>query len=498
MKGKEDLFELIRAMSPSEKRYFTLDAKKSGRKASRYLKLFQLVNDMEVYDEAVLRARYPRSLPFDKGYLYDAILRSMRDYRSSKSRYAQIKERLLDARYLFEHGLYDQCEVRLEEGCRLAEELDDHLSLLELNREFRRLAPVTKRPGYEEYLRDCAAREQDLLELIGEEGEYLGLYEQLATRVIREFALREESQRTAFLAKFPAVRLEQPPQTAPARLRYHQCRALFHQLLGDFEQVMAAFSDVLDWWEAHPKYKEEEYHGYIIDMSNLLHAYITNGQGHLLPQLIRQLESAQPDTETARRIHFQKVAIYRLISHINLGLREAIEPLMETIGEGLDKFNIPAATRSALLFNMALLLFTRDRFDDCLLWCGRLIGDRKNAYRQDIRTAIYLLQLAAAYEIGDAQLLEATYRATYRYFQKQGAAAVGSFEGLVLESLRRLMHAAPKEEAAIWTAFRDRLQALHADPGVKVAHGMDELMLLWTRSRLERKEMAEVMGKVGE
>ncbi len=495
MKGKDDLYELIRAMSPAEKRYFTLDAKKSGKKGSRYLKLFQLINDMEGYDEEALKARYPRSLPFDKRYLYDALLRSMRDYRSSRSRLAQIKERLLDARYLFEHGLYDQCEVRLEEGRRLAEEMDDHLSLLELNRELRRLAPVTKRPGFEQYLRDCAAREEDLLARVGEEGGYLALYEQLATRVIRRFALRGEDEREAFLSAFPAERLAHPPQTAPARLRYHQCRALYHQLLGDFGQVMEAFSDALDWWEAHPRYREEEYHAYIIDMSNLLHAYVTNGQAQRLPQLIRQLESAQPDTETARRIHFQKVAIYRLISYINLGLQEDIDPMMATIGEGLDKFSIPAATRSALVFNMAVLLFTRDRFADCLLWCGRLIGDRKNQYRQDIRTAVYLVQLAAAYELEDLQLLEGTYRSTYRYFNKQGGAAEGSFEGVVLDYLRRLLHAAPEEQKAVWTDFRERLLALHRDPAVKISHGMDELMLLWVRSRLEGKRVSEVMGE---
>ncbi|MBK9492250.1 MAG: hypothetical protein IPO07_28270 [Haliscomenobacter sp.] len=47
---------------------------------------------MEEYDEAKLRDRFGKNLPSDKSYLYDAILRSMRDYRSANSRSARIKE----------------------------------------------------------------------------------------------------------------------------------------------------------------------------------------------------------------------------------------------------------------------------------------------------------------------------------------------------------------------------------------------------------------------
>ena len=44
MRGKDDIFHLIKAMSKSEKRYFTLDAKKSGKEAAKYLSLFQTID----------------------------------------------------------------------------------------------------------------------------------------------------------------------------------------------------------------------------------------------------------------------------------------------------------------------------------------------------------------------------------------------------------------------------------------------------------------------
>ena len=55
MKDKEDLFQLIKALSKTEKRYFTLDAQKVGRKKSKYMELFQAINDQDDYNDTVLR-----------------------------------------------------------------------------------------------------------------------------------------------------------------------------------------------------------------------------------------------------------------------------------------------------------------------------------------------------------------------------------------------------------------------------------------------------------
>ena len=47
MRGRDDLYHLIQGMTKTEKRYFVLDAKKSGRADSRYLSLFEALNDRE-------------------------------------------------------------------------------------------------------------------------------------------------------------------------------------------------------------------------------------------------------------------------------------------------------------------------------------------------------------------------------------------------------------------------------------------------------------------
>ena len=78
---------------------------------------------MDEYDEIKLKKKFAKTLHADKSYLYEAILRSMRDYRSASSRAARIKEMILDYKYLYERGLYRQSDERLQEAKELATEL---------------------------------------------------------------------------------------------------------------------------------------------------------------------------------------------------------------------------------------------------------------------------------------------------------------------------------------------------------------------------------------
>ena len=187
MRSKEDLFHLVQAMSKSEKRYFVLDAKKSGRTDSRYLNLFDAVNNMEEYDEEPLKKRFTANLSSDKAYLYEAILRSMRDYRSPASKAAQVKERLMDSRYLYERGLYDQSTERITEAKAMAAELEDQFTLLEINREeqvslFDRKAKVEL-----EHIEKLNEEREQIVKAIEEESKYINLYYRLLIEVFKEF-----------------------------------------------------------------------------------------------------------------------------------------------------------------------------------------------------------------------------------------------------------------------------------------------------------------------
>ncbi len=77
MKPSEELFNLIKSLSKSEKRFFKLSSSlQSGEK--NYLKIFDAIDDQSVYDEHALKEsfkneKFIKHFPSEKNHLYKLI-----------------------------------------------------------------------------------------------------------------------------------------------------------------------------------------------------------------------------------------------------------------------------------------------------------------------------------------------------------------------------------------------------------------------------------------
>ena len=423
MKNKDYLFHLIKAMSKSEKRYFTLDAQKSGRKDSKYLELFQAINGMTEYDETKLKKKFPKNLASDKGYLYEAILRSMRDYRSAKSRTAQIKQMVLDSKYLYERGLYKQSEARLGEAQEMARQLDDQFSLLEINKEKLNLAWETKKQNFDKKITQLIGQKDYNIGAINEELKYLDICYALSSKFFEQKELEAHEDKVALSKQFPADLFDEQciPQSEQAQRRFYQSKAVYYQLLGDFDQMYYNYRKVVDWWEANPLLKEEEFYRYIKDVSNLLHACSTKGHFELIPDLTEQLQKDQPSNAHDQNVIFQKVAMYSLLYHINLGVAEGADKRIEEIEKGLQEHKLSPVTRLIITVNTSILQFILENYDDCQVWIQKVLKEFKQTAPRDIQVGSRLLYLFTILEKDDIAQTDATIRSVQRQLnQKEG------------------------------------------------------------------------------
>lgn len=483
MRAKEDLFHLIKAMSKSEKRYFTLDAKKSGKEGAKYIELFQLINAMEEYNEVKLKKRFPRNLSSDKGYLYEAILRSMRDYRSAKSKTAQIKERLMDSRYLYERGLYGQFEDRMKEAKNMVQELEDKFTLLEINKEEQ--VANHERKGHSKeylaYLESLNLEREDTLNAVLEELKYLDLYFQLSVEVLREFVLKDPIKINSLKNKVPPELLDDQylPNSAHAQKRFLQCKALFHQLLGENDKAHQNFSAVVQWWDEHKVYKEEEFFRYIIDISNLLNNCFTHEEyQNQIPELLNKLDKENPSTIHEQGILFQKVSISKLLFHFHKNDFEGAKKLVPEIEQGLKKFN--SKKEIVLIANIVILFFVLYDYPNCLKWAQKII-QLKSGKRQDIQRLMRLIQLICMFEMQEIDKLEGALRSTTRYFKKLELSK-SSFEISVLALLKKVFHAPIGEQKSIFQELRLYLDEKNHKPKGKKPLGVEEL-LLWVNQK---------------
>ena len=124
MKPTRELFELIKSLSGSEKRFIKLNAAKL-KGSKNYIKLFDALDLQRTFDEELLKKKFKNekfigNLTVTKNYLYNLIFRNLISYYSDKSIDNKLANILFRCRILFEKLLYRQYFKTLNTGKELA------------------------------------------------------------------------------------------------------------------------------------------------------------------------------------------------------------------------------------------------------------------------------------------------------------------------------------------------------------------------------------------
>jgi hypothetical protein len=115
MTPQTDLFDLIKSLSASEKKYFKLYAATiGGKEATSYMKLFHLLDKMDVYDEMQVKKkfkneRFIKQLSVLKNYLLNLIIKSLLNSKESVYASSHLQLQVATVQLLYEKGLHTLC-----------------------------------------------------------------------------------------------------------------------------------------------------------------------------------------------------------------------------------------------------------------------------------------------------------------------------------------------------------------------------------------------------
>ena len=139
MPKRDKLFQLVRSLSKSEKRYFSIYTQMHIKgEDNDYMKLFKEFDRQEVLDEQKIKAnlegeRLLEHYAVTKSYLYDLLLKAMRSY-SKHSPDKKVLDLIQDVEFLYGKGIFDQAlqlvnkarDLSLESGLVAARDLILH------------------------------------------------------------------------------------------------------------------------------------------------------------------------------------------------------------------------------------------------------------------------------------------------------------------------------------------------------------------------------------
>lgn len=508
MKPSTELFQLIKSLSKSEKRYFKLASSlQSGEK--NYMRLFDAIEEQNEYDEEAIKEKFKnetfiKHLPSEKNHLYNLILKSLRGFYADNSAAAILQEQLRNIELLYNKALYKECNKYIKKAKSIAYQYEKFYFLLDLIDWEKKLIEESYSRGiFNSDLTPLVEEETECLEKLRNIAEYQKLYSKI-NYAIRNNGFRRSQEEEDYIKEISNHQLIKGKNTAlstKAATACYSIKGMCASTNRNFEDSLSNFQKVIKIMEDNPSILKELPKRYIRALNNVIYAHLENNNQESCLYIIDKMKSLK-DMPGFESIDIQLNLFTfpynaELLAYLNNGEYEkAINNIVPCILEGLETYEGKISKEEKILFyyNISRVYFGADDYKTALKYINEVLNNNENMLRQDIFTFAQLINLIIHFELGNYDLLEYTIKSTKRFVDKKNRNF--KFETVFLKGMRKLIKVKnPDDLSKTLENFRNELNKVFQDPYEKVAIQYFDF-IAWIDTKLLRKTYAElIQGK---
>ncbi|TND10350.1 MAG: hypothetical protein FD123_598 [Bacteroidetes bacterium] len=498
MKATNDLHRLLHSLSQAEKRYIKVAASKQLIE-NENIALFDAILNQEEYDEKKLKEQLKgkslvRHLSSSKNYLYRFVLKSMRMFHAERSVDKQLKELLMDARFLYDRGLYELSWKELEKAKKLAYEYEMFLVILEILFIERLLVVVGPNKDMKARIDAVHEERKEVMRKLHSFAELMNLSDTVFVKSRSNYHLRDEKILAELYHVAKSDLFINPPQEDSFEVYYQYlfARGIFHMNMGDFEQAYTYYHKQIEHWESHPRFIRDGGQRFKKSLFNYLNCCLGLGRFEEFPVILEKIRSipcVSPDEEAEE---FQGAYYMELIYLVNCARLDKAEELLPDIERGLKKYRgkVSKARELGFCHNIAVMLFVKEDFKQALTWVNKIINDVKSDSRLDIQHFARIFQMILHYEMDKRELLHYELRTVPRYLRQHKS--YFPFEKTVIRHIEKLLDDGVSERKENFCLLAKELEKIKEDPAQKKSLGIEEINI-WVQSNIRRIPMIEFL-----
>jgi len=474
--SSDDLYQLICALSASEKRYFNQYAKRHTiGKVNNYYELYQIISRQEVYDEIAAR----QAISLKKGHfavvkrqLYEQLLDSLQQYHREMNSQEKCKRILQSSYLLLEKGLILQAEKRWKKASKLIKEEGLYALYTEMLLQERALIEKKiNRPSSSKAIDAWEKKWKDMQAKLKQIGIAAQRSLAVAHQHYRKVRLQEEEADVAYLVQDKILTdiLEEGP--ASARLDVLRALSTYHFMQGASQKAFHYNEALLKLFEANAYLQPLYPQRYMMALNNFL---IDNFQ-------LQNWQAVEEGLATLRKLPSQKAfkrlkglehrifeqsslleinmlvtrKAYQEASHFSLRQIKALQKLQG---------NLSYPNRLSLLYLMALSHLLASRPEDAIDCINAFLELHQKNTLEELHRFGRLLQLLIHFELENYELLPYLIQSVRRSNQDFHPQSTS----LMLSSLQQLLNAAGKKSRmAIFQNWKTTI----ADAGLEKKEG---------------------------
>ena len=505
MKPSTELFQLIKSLTKSEKRYFKLSSSlQSGEK--NYMKLFDAIELQDDYDEDGLKKRFSKEtfvkhLPSEKNHLYSLILKSLRGFYSDKSAAAILQEQIRNVELLYNKALYKECSKIIRKAKKMAYDYEKYYFLLDL-------IDWEKTLVEEEYLRGVFGK--DLTKLVEEESKCIGRLRNLAeyqmlyskiNYVFRKGGYSRNDEEQSIVNEIANHRLiigKNTALTTKAATACYYIKGLCASTERNLEATYKNFMKVIMIMDDNPMIMRELPKRYVKAVNNVMFSYMDQNDWDNCTAMIQKMNNLvkQKGFESLdvqlKLFTFPNNA--ELLVCLSKGdFDKAINVVIPVILKGIEAYDGKINNEEVMLFyyNISRAYFGVGDYKNALKYINLVLNNSEAGLREDVYTFARLVNLIIHFELENFDLLDYTLKSTKRFVTK--SLKNYKFETIFLKDFKKLLKNKDEDTMQkLYIEFKNDIVEVLKDPYEKAANEYFDF-LSWLDAKIENKTCEEIV-----
>lgn len=499
----DNLFTLIKSLSPSEKRQFSLYVGRIGVNAdSKFLNLFKVMVREKKYDEKVILANTDISkqqLSNIKAHLYKQILISLRLNPAHQSIPVFIREQLDFASILYRKGLYKQSLKLLDKVKATAMHYEEKSALYEILEWEKIIESQYITRSIQNRAETLIHETEDLIYLNVISNTLSNLSLGLYGIYLKRGYVRTEEEAMEIKKYFQ----EKMPDFEFNRLGFreklwlYKSHLWFNFITQDFlacyrysKKWIELFNEKPHLIRVHPILYLKGNHYLLESLFYLNHVKVFE---KVLIDLETTLKDPKiPDDDNTAALSF----IYLYSNKLNLRFMKGEfsngEILVEKILKRIKKFENRIDVHHIMVFyyKIASLYFGDGNNKKCIEFLGKIIHNNTLEMREDLMCFSRILNLVAHYEAGLDYHLERLIKSTYKFLIRMND--LHGVQKEMIKFLKNLPEISPLD-------IKDEFRKLHATLKQYEDHPFERRAFLyldiisWLESKIEDRPISDVI-----
>lgn len=501
----DNLFALIKSLSPSEKRQFSLYVGRIGVNAdSKFLKLFKVISKQKNYDEKLILKSTEISkqqLSNVKSHLYRQLLISLRLNPMHQSIPINIREQLDFAYILYRKGLYNQSLKLLDKAKVQAlhfEEKNIAYEILELEKIIESQYITRSIQNRADIL---IKQTEELTRLNSISGQLSNLSLQLYSIFLKMGHARTEEEANSIKEVFQ----QNLPQFEFNEIGFREKLWLYKASLWySFltQNFLSCYRYALKWidlFNENPHLVQVHPVSYVKGNHYLLESLFYLNHTHLFEKTLNNFEKTLkdpkiPDDDNIASLSFLYIYSNKLNLKFMNGDFSNPDPLVEVISKKIKKFSTRIDGHHIMMFyyKIASLYFGNGNHKKCIEFLDKIIFNKSLDLREDLMCFSRILSLVAHYEGGLDYNLKELVKSTYKFLIKMDD--LHEVQKEMIKFLRRLPDVSPLE-------IKDEFKKLHATLEEYEDHPFERRAFLyldilsWLKSKIENRPVSEILAE---